>query len=273
MIIMLCYARSGGTIFNKCLASLPETIMLSEVNPLGGGAGVLKEKSYKTVHEQALYWYDIKLKNKTFRESIIELNDYCEKTKKNLIIRDWSFINFSPQTENSNHPPNEFLILKALKGLNPNRFALVRNAIDVWISRGAPDPQTFFNEYLTYTQKLIEQNIFIVKYENFTYNPVKQIKRLCTKFNIKSPKNIDLAKIAQYDKVNGDIQLGGKSRGNKLKTIKQLERKKISPTKIQLIENNADLKKANELLGYPTSYYDLQLTLKDRITNKLLSYI
>jgi len=37
--VMICYARSGGTILNKCLASLTNTVMLSEINPLGGGWG------------------------------------------------------------------------------------------------------------------------------------------------------------------------------------------------------------------------------------------
>jgi hypothetical protein len=38
-IIMLCYVRSRGTVFNQCLGSLPNTIVLSEVNPQGNSRG------------------------------------------------------------------------------------------------------------------------------------------------------------------------------------------------------------------------------------------
>jgi len=34
IIVMICFARSGGTILNQCLGSLPNVVMLSEVHPL-----------------------------------------------------------------------------------------------------------------------------------------------------------------------------------------------------------------------------------------------
>ena len=75
-IIMLCYARSGGTLLNKCLGSLSDTIILSEVNPVGSGSGKNKE-SLNSVYEQAKYWYNIELKNHDFKNAIIELDEYC----------------------------------------------------------------------------------------------------------------------------------------------------------------------------------------------------
>ena len=54
--LMICYARSGGTLFNKCVGSMNDIIMLSEVNPLGGGWGKRRENSYTTPAEQAKKW-------------------------------------------------------------------------------------------------------------------------------------------------------------------------------------------------------------------------
>ena len=34
--VMLCFARSGGTVLNRCLGCLPDIVIMSEVNPLGG---------------------------------------------------------------------------------------------------------------------------------------------------------------------------------------------------------------------------------------------
>ena len=37
--LLLCYARSGGTLLNQMIGSLPNVVMLSEVSPYGGGGG------------------------------------------------------------------------------------------------------------------------------------------------------------------------------------------------------------------------------------------
>ena len=80
VILMICFARSGGTILNRCLGSLPNVVMMSEVNPLGGGVGVGGNKnSFTTVAEQAKHWYQLELESKTFAENIIELEKICER--------------------------------------------------------------------------------------------------------------------------------------------------------------------------------------------------
>src|SRR5436309_1024611 len=33
LVVMLCYARSGGTVLNKCLGVLPNVFVASEVHP------------------------------------------------------------------------------------------------------------------------------------------------------------------------------------------------------------------------------------------------
>ena len=49
MIFMINFGRSGGTLLNRILAALPNTVVMSEVHPLGGGWGKLKDKSPTTI--------------------------------------------------------------------------------------------------------------------------------------------------------------------------------------------------------------------------------
>ncbi len=75
--VMLCYARSGGTVLNQCLGSLPDTVVISEVNPLGGGSGARDQKPSRTVREQALNWYGIELRTENFADCVVELEKHC----------------------------------------------------------------------------------------------------------------------------------------------------------------------------------------------------
>lgn len=250
---MICFARSGGTILNKALACLPNTIMLSEVNPLGGGWGEAGANSYTTVYEQALHWYNIKLKNKKFKEAIIELNEFCEKNKKFLIVRDWSFVNFSEHRYNNFNPPTRFLTLDAIKDLNPKIFVFVRNAIDIWISREMPNVDKFFDEYLDYTIKVKDLDVPIFKYENFTKAPRETLKRMCGTVGLQYKDVIETC--VDYKRVNGDVQNKDNSRGVKQREIKPLPRKRIPAEQISRLNKCKKMVEANKLLGYPTTYY------------------
>lgn len=251
---MICFARSGGTILNKALGSLPNTIMLSEVNPLGGGWGEAGINSYTTVYEQALHWYNIKLKNKKFEESIRELNNICKKNKKFLIIRDWSFVNFSEHKYNKFTPPKTFMTLEAIKDLNPQIFVFVRNSIDIWISREIPDMDKFFDEYLDYVKKVKSLKAPIFKYEDFTREPRKTLKTICDTVGLEYKDVIKTC--IDYKKVNGDVQNKGGSRGIRQGKIKPLPRKRIPAEKISQLNKCKKMIEANKLLGYPTAYYN-----------------
>jgi len=256
IILMICFARSGGTILNKALASLPNIVMLSEVNPLGGGWGEAGPDSYSTVYEQALHWYGIQLKNKKFKESIIELNKFCEEHGKKLLIRDWSFVNFVGHEYNNFTPPKRLLTYEEISELNPKIFVFVRDSIDVWISRGTPDVEQFFEEYLDYVKAVKNLNVPIFKHENFTRNPRSTLKEICNTLGLEYKDVIETC--INYKNVNGDVQIKEGSRGAKQRKIKPLARKIISVENISQLDKCHKMVEANKLLRYPTTYYGLR---------------
>ncbi len=249
--LMICFARSGGTILNRCLASLPNVVMLSEVNPLGGG-GI----HFNTPKEQAKNWYDIPIHSNDVIEGIIELEKYCNENNKYLIVRDWSFINFVPHKLNNNNPPNKLALIDSLK----NRtqivpFAFMRDAIDIWISRKGSINE-FFSSYSNYVYQILKENLNIFKYEDFCIDPKKEIKKICEFADINY--NDSFLKFSAFDKVNGDVQIKGGSRGGVLKSIKPLPRKYIAQNTILELNKSKKMQKCNRDLGYPIRYQDVR---------------
>ncbi len=266
--LMICFARSGGTLLNRCLGSLPDVIIMSEVNPLGGGWGAEKEKSPTTIKKQAEQWYGISLKNNDFKNSAIELNKICCEQNKHLIIRDWSFVNFTPIEKNDLNPPNEILALKELEDRSVT-FAFIRNSIDVWISRGTPPIEEFYEQYSKYIDELIKNNIKLFKYEDFCENPDTELKKICTYLNI--PYSDAYKHYNDFTNVSGDIQNFEKSRGIKYRKIVPLKRKSIPNKSIVEINKCNKMIEINKSLGYGTSYYtSMQMRLRVLLVNVLL---
>ncbi|MFC2161969.1 hypothetical protein ACFLRX_10000 [Acidobacteriota bacterium] len=257
IILMICFARSGGTILNQCLGSLPDVVMMSEVNPLGGGIG--KEPiSYQTIKLQAKNWYDINLNSdeENFEESTLELSGLCEKKGKKLIIRDFTSINFVPFEPNNYNPPQRLLSLETLQDkCKLISFAFVRDAIDVYISfksRWEYDLEKFFEYYLTYVRSIIDLNIAIFTYEDFTQEPSNTLRNICSYTGLQYSSSFKNFKT--FKKVNGDVQFTNPSRGTRKNTIETISRRIIPKEEIMAINRCVKMVEANNLLGYPTSY-------------------
>lgn len=254
VVVMLCFARSGGTVLNQCLGCLPNVVILSEVNPLGGGWGS-GEEPCDTVQLQAKQWYGIDLVSDGFADGVLELDKICQKQGKQLVIRDWSFINFFPRGQNGFDPPNKFLSIKALQGrCGLHVFGIVRDAIDVCLSYGAAKLRALvlFSCYRNYVAALLALGCPIFKYEDFCQNPHKTLQNICR--HIGTEYNESFLQYMTFKNVNGDVQSKGKSRGVKQGKITPLARKIVDIDKIAAINADQNMKKTNMVLGYPNNF-------------------
>lgn len=205
------------------------------------------------MRSQAEQWYGIDLSSDDFTEGIIELDKICQRHGKHLIVRDWSFVDFFPHDAKGFNPPNRFLTLDALRGrcdLHP--FGFVRDSIDVWISRGTPDPEEFFLYYRCYIDALLSLDVPIFKYEEFCRDPRKVIQCICECARLEYSESF--WQYASFKKVNGDVQVKGGSRGMKRGNIAPLPPRLIDEDRIRVINNSEDMKEAKRLLDYPQSY-------------------
>ena len=252
--IMLCFARSGGTVLNQCLGSLPNVVILSELNPLGSGSGSGDEPC-DTVRRQAKEWYGINLVSKDFVRGILDLAKICEQQGKQLIIRDWSFVNFYPIEDNDLAPPNKFLIVEALQGhCELNVFGFVRDAIDVCLSyaKGIFAYHRVFTYYRNYVDALVASRYPYFKYEDFCRHPRDVMQAICKHINTDYSESF--LEYATFGNVSGEVQSEIKSRGVKQDKIAPLPRKVVDIDKITAINANSNMKRTNEVLGYDQTY-------------------
>ena len=270
---MECFARSGGTLLNKCLASLPDVVMISEVNPLGGGGGKGDSDSWlQTVKDQAKGWYGIELKSDEYADSIEELNNICVQKNKKLIVRDWPYVNFVPDKQNGFKPPNKLLAYEALRDrLDVIPFCFSRNSIDVWLSRGTPEINDFFQQYYEYVKQIDFYGMQKFKYEDFVDNPDEQMQKICKYTGLEY--STLYKKYNTWDKVNGDVQLKAGSRGIRAGEIKSFKRRFIPVKQVLKLNSNVGMVKSNKAMDYNGKLkYELYKSVKMKY-NRLKKFL
>ena len=247
-IVLLCYARSGGTLFSRALASLPNVVLVSEVNPVLNAKG--------SIREQVKAWHGVDITESSFAEMAIEASVKFQIAKKSFIVRDFSFIDFTPHKLNGFKPANSFSTLEALEDVLPvTPIALVRNAYDIWISRGCP-PE-FSGGYLNYIKALKALDIPVFRYEDFCERPEQTMMLVCEKTGLTFSEDF-IQGATSNQKVTGDVDLKNQSRGTKKKSIVTLKRKRLPQFLIKKVLSDAYMAEVNKLMGYPTEFYDAE---------------
>jgi hypothetical protein len=254
IVLIINYSRSGGTILSKCLGSLDDTVVISEVNP--------HLCAKYSVREQAKRWYNIDLKHDNYLDSVLELYQICININKRLIIRDWTFIDFTPSSLNNFTPSGKLSNMALLKKeVDVQAVGFIRDAIDIWISRWMPP--NFFPYYKNYINALTTTNIPLFKYEDFCEDPELILKKICFETGLnfsESYKNY-----IEFNNTTGDNTSPIVSRGGKNKVITSLKRKKIPRSIIKELNGNSDMIEINKIMKYPTNYFDREIDDKGNI--------
>lgn len=247
IVVMLSYARSGGTLLNRCISSLPNSLVLSEIN-----IEALCPNSCSTIKDQAKKWYGLELKSEGFIENINEIYEYCISKNLTLVIRDWTFGSFVPSRYNNFKPSKSLATLDAISESFPViSFAFVRNSIDIWLSLNA-SPRTFYDKNLEYLYNfisvLIDRKIKIFRYEDFCLDPEQEMKSICHYVGL--GYDDQFMNYSNCFNVTGDIDLPKHSRGIKQGKICLPLRRKVSVDILNKINFDTKAKEINKLLDY-----------------------
>lgn len=234
--LILNYSRSGGTLLSRCLASIEGNVVLSEIHP---------DYGMDEIKNQLLTNYGIELKSAGYKKNMQELLEYCTKNGKQLIIRDWTFLDFTPHEINAFSPSNRFSNLHLLQEITEVRvIAFVRNPIDIWISRWYPND--FFKVYDNFISELVKTEVKVIKYEDFCLKPEVVMQEICGALNLQYDRSfLDFNKI---DFIKGDTRSNFKS------LIELPNRKFISRKHRISVDSNTYLKKSNGRLDYSNKY-------------------
>jgi len=240
--VVICYFRSGGTLLNRCLSALPGIVVLSEVSPLKPG----RER------KQAAEWYGIDLHSNGFLDSVQELSEICEQTSRYLVLRLWVVGEFASGRPNDPAPVLNLAGYHSLleKFGDVRVVAMVRDAIDIWISRGCR-PRGFFANYRRYVEAILADSIPVEYYEALCTNSDAIIGRICRRLDI--PFSENYRNFHSVSNVEGDIS-SFTSRGWYSQKILRLKRRRIRQEYIDFINSSEHMVAVNEALGYPTRY-------------------
>ncbi len=205
-------ARSGGTIICRCLASMTNIVLLSEIHP----AGV----KFFNPMIQAHKWYglltpdDIELAQSgtlDFNASIRLIWTRCLEQNKILLIRDWSHLDYTgvPYVK----PDFSSSLVSTLQtDFNLIRFSTVRHPLDQWLSLSK---KTVFSQNLGPEKFLHGASRFadearqtgFIRYEDFTRNCDENLKTLCHALQFRFDPGYS-EKWQQYTNITGDVNPG-----------------------------------------------------------------
>lgn len=241
VVLLLTFPRSGGTVFSKALQQHSKINLISEVHS--------KHIQRLSLKEQLKNWFNLDSKG-DYESDIINFIECSKSEGKTPVIRDFSYLDFCPDSMNDFSPIMEFTNLTLLKKMNYRvySFALVRNGYDMWISQNGP--RNLGKHYLNFIQKIQDNHIPTIKYEDFCLAPDETFSSILSNLDLKYEKEM-LIDLKLVNNITGDISIDYRSRGYELSSVTYLKRKPIPLRKIHNLLFDKDLGKVNKLLSYP----------------------
>ncbi len=220
--ILYSLARSGGTIFSRCLACIPGNVMLSEIHP---------RWSYYDPFGQAHDWFGL-ISEQEGREFLARYgHDYikaiqlissrCAERGQHLIIRDWTHVDFfsGPFPAKPIYRLSQYEVLK--NHFDIRHIALIRHPLDTCLSLRKLPPykditiHDFLNRYNAYVNQV--KQVGFVRYEDFCDSPAPVIASVCQTLGVNYSEDF-LERYKSYTTITGDVYVGDPQGDNLVQT-------------------------------------------------------
>lgn len=208
---------TGGTLISKCIASMPNVLLLNEINPHStmltaktGHARFTPTDTIALLRQGDPFAADA-LINKVFQTELEVIRREIWKSGRRLVLRD--------------HSHSDYLIDRAIGdrlsvyALVAERFPIrsvltVRNPIDSWLSmkrknwHAKMEPASFDEYCRRYLQFLNDHgNLPIVKYEKFVKQPAEVMQQICQTLDLEYEDEFQL--VFDSFEFSGDSGRGG----------------------------------------------------------------
>jgi hypothetical protein len=201
------FACTGGTVISKCLASMPDVALVSEVNPLNRFGSDFEPTNPLLMLERSYRELSIDEIKEDFLGQISQAVRICAKDGVDLVIRDHSHTDFCRGEEPAAITPildflkNDYTLISAIT---------VRHPLDSYLGLMAHGWHSQFNpcsleEYARRYLKFLDRyaGLPLMKYEDFCRDPDTFLKQLCTTFQLDYSAN--------YRHLFGQVRLSGDS--------------------------------------------------------------
>jgi len=244
-------ARSGGTVICRCLASMENVVLLSEIHPLGG-------RMFNPL-QQAREWYGLldtaecesAVRDRwSFTATIALIAQRCTEQDKYLVLRDWSHLDYIgiPFTQ----AQYRSALYESLQhDFDMLRFATVRHPLDQWLSL---TKNPLFAErlgpgkYLKGVRRFAEMAnaTGFLRYEDFTESSDTALIGLCAALQLPFDGSYS-ERWVSYRNITGDVLPGRAASGE----IKPLPRQIANAELIHSLSRRSDYRRILDLLQYP----------------------
>lgn len=184
------FACTGGTLIAKCLATQPNVVLLSEIDPLSPLAQPKKHVPQPFAPSDIIYAMrnglrpsDEKTVLAVFGAAITELHRQLEAQGRYLILRDHAHSQFCTSAAHDQRPSLREMLLERL----PVRSAVtVRHPIDSfmslrrngWVHFSPATLEEYCQRYLAFLDR--HEGLPVLRYEDFVEEPDAVLERLCT---------------------------------------------------------------------------------------------
>jgi hypothetical protein len=254
LAVFYSFARSGGTLINRCLGAIPGNLVLSEVNPHG---------AVVPVEVQARDWVGLlrpeefdAFSRKGYGEKLRVLAETAGREGRHLVVRDWTTLNFMPRAFFEYHHPSTLLeqdLYLARCGLEFHSAVVVRRAPAVYESivrtfdhLAHLEVTEFGASYLAYAQAVAGRPV--VQFEEFCRQPQRELERLCGWLGIAYSSTF-LEGFSTFDRCTGDNRLATASRAGRSRQIEVLPESGNDPAWTRASRDPA-CRAADEIFGY-----------------------
>ncbi|WP_231585956.1 sulfotransferase family protein [Crocosphaera watsonii] len=253
--ILYIFARSGGTLVNRCLGSISNNVVLSEINPYF---------SVIPMEEQAKNWFSLlspteyqSLLGQSFINKLEFIIHKANLLGKKLVIRDWPTPNSLGNVlgDGSLFPSGslEQKLYLSHHGFETCPVVISRRSADVYESLTRTFKQFHLLSIDEFSLAYLEYAKAVHHYPNFHYedicqNPDSYIRQICSLLEINYDSSF-ANNFWKFTKCTGDNHLNQPSRGFKEEKIVALESNINSDFYIVAMQNE-HCRQADRLLGY-----------------------
>ncbi len=179
---------TGGTLFAKCIAAMPNVLLLNEVDPLSplplkDGKAPFTPSDMISLLRQGDPKTSPELLKRLFQRDIGLICQEQTSIGNSLVLRDHSHSHFLNDNEVSDRPTLREIIAEKF----PIKSILtVRDPIDSYLSMkthgwhehfSPPTFDEYCRRYLLFLEK--HEGVEIIKYEDFVANPSKVMQKIC----------------------------------------------------------------------------------------------
>lgn len=241
------FAGSGGTLVSKCLAAMPNSQVLSEVNPYSGLAfhgGRFFPTDLIRLVKAGSRGADDSLVASIFLGGLREVYDDCNRKGLYLILRDHSHGQYCLGSEVPKTPALRTLLRTEYPCLS---VVTVRNPVDSYLSLIANGWRHFtpfsLDEYCRRYECFLDDHndVTIYRYEELVENSVETMQCICS--------TLKISFVTGFEEIFPVHTLSGDS-GRKGNRIEYRERRSIPEKVKKEIDDSVLLPRLFDRLGY-----------------------